>query len=92
MRQTLWAKQMISNKDLETIQAGDYIHIHVIPTENKELLNKVYSCSSRVMETTWRSCLKDQSKYIVISPKELLAPIKCVEFQPLLNYLKLRYW
>ena len=37
MRQTLWAEQMIKNKDLETIKADNYLHIHVIPSENKDL-------------------------------------------------------
>lgn len=38
MRQTLWAEQMVAHKNSETIVADDFIHIHVIPSENSELL------------------------------------------------------
>jgi len=52
MRQTLWAEQMIAHKSTETIKADDYIHIHVIPSQNSELLNKIYPCSGKNMEET----------------------------------------
>ena len=39
MRQTLWSEQMIVHKNTETIKVDDYIHIHVIPSENKEYLD-----------------------------------------------------
>ena len=92
MRQTLWAEQIIKHKDTETIKADDYIHIHVIPLENYELLNKVYPCSGKDMEATWRSCIKEQEKYIIISPQSLLAPIDAIRYQKLLLYLNERYW
>lgn len=92
MRQTLWAEQMIQHKNTETIEADDYIHIHVIPDENNELLNKTYPCSSQGMEETWRACLKDQSKYVIIPPEELLAPVTDEQHCILLKYLKKRYW
>jgi hypothetical protein len=60
MRQTLWAEQMVKHNKTETIKAENYIHVHVIPTGNKDLLNKVYKCSSIEMEKTWRNHLKDQ--------------------------------
>lgn len=59
MRQTLWAEQMIRNRGSETIKADDYIHIHVIPPENHDLLHKIYTCSKMDMEHTWRAQLKD---------------------------------
>lgn len=92
MRQTLWAEQMIENKNIETIKADDYIHIHVIPTENRELLNKTYPCSGKRMEETWRDCLNHQSKYIIISPEDLLTPVIDEKYSDLLKYLKKKYW
>ena len=41
------------------------------------------------MENTWKSCLKDSSKYKIISPKELLANIDNTDLK---NYLEKRYW
>jgi hypothetical protein len=92
MRQTLWAEQMIANNNIETIKADDFIHIHVIPGENSELLNKTYPCSGKGMEETWRSCIMDQSKYIVMPPKELLTPVDAHKYSTLLEYLNNRYW
>lgn len=92
MRQTLWAEQMIEHKNTETIKADDYIHIHVIPTANYELLNKTYPCSGKKMEATWRDCLKIQSKYIIISPKDLLSPVIENKYHDLFEYLEKRYW
>ncbi|OQB30242.1 MAG: hypothetical protein BWY08_01292 [Bacteroidetes bacterium ADurb.Bin174] len=91
MRQTLWAEQMIKNKDIETIKADNYLHVHVIPTENKDLLNRVYKCSGQDMETTWRNQLNDQTKYQIITPNKLLNGIDSLKYKDLLNYLEIRY-
>lgn len=93
MRQTLWAEQMIAQSKDEIIKVDDYIHIHVIPRENKELLDKKYAPSGKNMEETWRSLIKDQSKYKIITPKDLFEPITSVEeYGKLMNYLEERYW
>jgi len=92
MRQTLWAEQMIAHKNSETIEADDYIHVHVIPQENSDLLDKIYPCSNKNMETTWRECLRDQSKYKIISPEKLLSNIDNEKYIDLKNYLQTRYW
>ena len=95
MRQTLWAEQMIAHKDdkdNETIKAEDFIHTHIIPQENGDLLNYIYPCSRKDMETTWRECLQDQSKYKIISPKDLLSNIDPNKYADLKNYLMERYW
>lgn len=63
MRQTLWAEQMVSNKNEERIKADNYLHIHIIPDENDELLLKRYKVSGKGMEESWREMLSDQSKY-----------------------------
>lgn len=91
MRQTLWAEQMIKNKDFETIKADNYLHVHVIPAENEDLLNKVYKCSGLDMETTWRKQLKNQKKYQIVTPRKLLDGIDSLKYKGLLNYLKTRY-
>ncbi len=92
MRQTLLAEQMIANKNTEIIKADDYIHAHIIPRENIDLLNKQYLPNKQDMETTWRSCLVNQEKYKIISPKDLLANIDKIRYKKLINYLSERYW
>lgn len=92
MRQTLWAEQIIKHKDVESIKVDDYMHIHVIPFENYELLKKTYRCSGKGLEATWRSCIKIQEKYNIISPKSFLAPIDPIRYKDLIIYLNKRYW
>jgi hypothetical protein len=91
MRQTLWAEQMIKYADNEIIRSDDFIHVHVIPEDNKDLLNKKYKCSGKNMEHTWRDCLKDQSKYKIISPKDLLANTNKNLTRYLLERYKINY-
>lgn len=95
MRQTLWAEQMVAHKETEILKADNYLHIHVIPSENEALLrNKSrysYRVSGKSMEETWRSCLINQSKYKIVDPKELLAPV-IDKYPELENYLSTRYW
>lgn len=91
MRQTLWAEQMVKNKMLETLKADNYLHVHVIPTENKDLLEKKYKCSGLNMEQTWRKHLKDQTKYQIISPKNLVKGLDEEKYKDLIDYLKNRY-
>ena len=93
MRQTLWAEQMVNFKDEEVIKADDYIHIHVVPKGNKELLYKKYSCSEgKDMLTTWKSQLKDPRKYVLIDPAEFFSKLSCEKWKDLICYLKARYW
>ena len=92
MRQTLWAEQLIRYKATESIMADDFIHIHIIPPENSDLLERKYSCYGLGMERTWRTQLMDQSKYRIMAPQELLAPVDQHKYGALLDYLKERYW
>jgi len=92
MRQTLWAEQMIESKDSETISAQEYLHVHVIPNENHDLLRKTYPCTGKGMEDSWRSCIEDQSKYLIISPMELLSQVDSTKYSDLIQYLNTRYW
>lgn len=92
MRQTLWAEQMIEFKNDETIKADNFIHIHVVPSENKQLLDKTYKVSGKNMEESWRDHLIDQSKYRLITPKVLMAPVNDKKYFDLIDYLRMRYW
>lgn len=91
MRQTLWAENIVKHKDTEVLEADDYLHIHVIPEDNRDLLDKRYKVSGKGMEETWREMLVDQSKYVIISPKALMAPV-APKYPDLTDYLAERYW
>lgn len=58
----------VKHKVIEVLKADDYLHIHVIPGGNRNLLDKRYKVSGKVMEETWREMLVDQSKYVIITP------------------------
>lgn len=93
MRQTLWAEQVIQHKNSpeELLKTVNYLHIHVIPNANKDLLDRQYRVSGKGMEKSWRDCLKDQSKYVIVDPQKLMQPI--VDIHPeLIAYLNIRYW
>jgi len=92
MRQTLWVEEIINNSANETLKATNYIHLHVIPSGNDDLLQKQYKCSQKGMEETWRQHLNDQDKYIIITPEKILSKIDTKSYADLLNYLKIRYW
>lgn len=92
MRQTLWAEQMVRNKETETLKADNYFHVHIIPSENESLLEKKYKCSNQNMENTWRKHLKDQSKYVKIEPENLMVGLDINKYQKLIEYLATRYW
>jgi hypothetical protein len=87
MRQTLWAEQMIQHKDNERIKANNYIHIHIIPNENKKLLYKNYKISKNHLREIWLSNLKDKEKYIIISPFDFMKNIDNNKYGDLLKYL-----
>ena len=91
MRQTLWAEQIIEHKETELLKADDFMHIHVIPAANSDLLEKRYAVSGMGMEDTWRSILEDQSKYRIVDPQKLLDMIKDYDTE-LVEYLDTRYW
>ena len=90
MRQTLWAENVVKLKE-KKLKADNYMHLHVIPSANKDLLDKKYSVSGMGMEETWRSMLCNQSKYIIVDPQKLLEPIKD-KYPELASYLEKRYW
>ncbi len=91
MRQTLWAENMVRNKNTERLKADNFLHIHVIPAENAELLQKEYKVSGKGMEESWREMLIDQSKYMIIDPKHLMQPT-ATKYPELHEYLYTRYY
>jgi len=92
MRQTLWAEQMIQHKKDERIKADDYIHVHIIPDENKKLLDKEYKISKKPLKETWLGELKDKEKYVIKTPMDFIKNIDNNKYRDLLNYLQKRYW
>lgn len=90
MRQTLLVENIVKNSSIESLKAEDYLHIHVIPKGNAELLNRCFAVSGKTMEATWRSMLKDQTKYVIVDPSDLMKPIAAM-YPELLKYLQARY-
>jgi len=78
MRQTLLLEQMTVHNEID-----DYKNIVVCPKDNKEL----YDCCKK-----WKANLKDDTKFEVIDPKDLLANIDENKYKELKNYLTTRYW
>ena len=94
MRQTLWAEQVLKNEPQEWQNATKYLHLHIVPKDNKELLTKTYRrfpFMKNGLEETWKKCLKDESLYKIVNPKDFLEPIKN-KFPKLYEYLDTRYW
>ncbi|MFA5859281.1 MAG: hypothetical protein WC955_09455 [Elusimicrobiota bacterium] len=91
MRQTLLAGLMTKNRDHK---CSDYRHVHVIPTENKDLLETVTSPKLKGKNITeaWRAILRTPDRYITVSPEEFMEPVnKCRDCKSVLSYLKKRY-
>jgi hypothetical protein len=87
--------------DANEYGADDYIHLHIVPDENAEMLEGVTSKELQIidandpfdMEFAWKRTLKNPSKYIRISPKNFFEPIKKEkDAKSLLQYLEKRYW
>lgn len=92
MRQTLLAEECVKNSDHNV---SSYSHIHVVPEKNLELKNKITSpyLNGSDIHEAWKKILKDNKKYIVVSPENLLEPvIKACDSKSFINYLKVRYW
>ena len=92
MRQTLWAEQMVLHKKEERTQADDYIHVHIVPSENDALLNKIYKVSQKPLKETWLDNLNNKGKYVLLSPMDFIKNIDNKKYGELLDYLQNRYW
>ena len=92
MRQTLWAEQMIKHRSEEWVGADRFLHIHVVPSDNRDLLDMKYLPTGKGMEESWRGQLL-QDVYQIVTPGHLLSPIKGnSQYADLVNYLSIRYW
>lgn len=92
MRQTLWAEQVIAHKEQELIKADDFIHVHVIPKENAQLLYRNYKYSEKGLEDTWRSQIANQNKYKWVTPEEIARVISLSgKYSGIVKYLCARY-
>lgn len=92
MRQTLLGWTMARNREYGV---SDWIHVHVIPEDNKELKETITSKNMKGMtlEESWKLQLKNPEKYIVISPEKLLNPLKTLpDTRSIIDYLTNRYW
>jgi len=92
MRQTLLGWKMIQSKEYN---CDEYIHLHVIPSKNKDLKERVTSPDlvGETMSEAWQNVLREPKRYQVISPEELLLPIKdCLDTSAVFAHLNRRYW
>lgn len=93
MRQTLLANEMVKANEYG---ASDYLHLHVIPTENKELKEvntALGKLEGSTLQDTWTTVLKSPHRYKAVDPKDFLEPVKnCLDTKTVINYLEQRYW
>ena len=87
MRQTLLGFEMVKLKEYDS---NEYLNLHIIPYGNVKLRKKITT------PIDWKGLLKEQSKYKVFSPEELLQPLKgqdCLNnyFEYLHNRYKEKY-
>ena len=93
MRQTLLAHEMTKERECK---ADKYIHLHIIPAENKELKN-INTAAGKLMgsdlEETWKNLLKSPELYRAVDPKDFLEPARhCTDTISPFTYLEKRYW
>lgn len=87
MRQTLLVEQMV-----KIGIANDFLHILVVPSENKDLLDNNYTFTNNDLQTTWLDSLSDQSKFRIIDSRQILHLIEnLIGYSKLATYLKSRY-
>ena len=93
MRHTLLMDQMVRANEYG---ATDYLHIHVIPSSNIELLRfnpALPQLPGFTMNETWCKLLKTPGRYTSIDPKDLLEPAQyCPDTSSIISYLQMRYW
>lgn len=93
MRQTILADRMVRANEYG---ATEYLFVHVIPSENVELLGNNPASPllpGFTLNETWCKLLKNPEQYIVIDPKDLLEPARyCPDTSSIVAYLQMRYW
>ena len=92
MRQTLLGWKMVQAREYN---CDEYIHLHIIPEENKELKDTVTSpkLSGSNMSKAWKNVLRQPEKYQIISPESFIRPADvCLDTATFISYLEKRYW
>ncbi|MCE1164516.1 MAG: hypothetical protein LWX07_03835 [Bacteroidetes bacterium] len=92
MRQTLLAKEIAGSREKGI---SDYLHLHIIPKENLDLINCFTSpgLSGKTITEAWKNVLKEPEKYRNIDTKEFIKPIfENGEYKELKRYLDYRYF
>ncbi len=92
MRQTLLGWKMVEANEYA---CDEFVHLHIIPEDNKELLGRVTSpkLTGNSMSTAWQGILKEKERYLVISPEDFVIPISLSQdTRAILSYLQNRYW
>jgi hypothetical protein len=92
MRQVLLAWQMVEHREFG---ATEWLHLHVVPSANKELLGKVTSpklAHFEDMASAWRSVLKRPERYELVTPESMTPDISIDgENGPWRGWLRDRY-
>jgi hypothetical protein len=92
MRQTLLGWKMVGTKEYD---CDEYIHLYIVPNKNVELLlrNTAPGFELNDINEIWHEVLKKPDQFKIISPEELLAPLKNEpNTQAFFDYLMTRYW
>jgi hypothetical protein len=92
MRQTLLGWKMIETNELG---CDEYVHLHIIPKENlkiQEITSPNLKLGCKNMSDVWKNLLKESFSYKLLSPEELLSPLKNNQnFKVFFDYLNRRY-
>lgn len=92
MRQTLLAWQMVEHREFG---ATEWLHLHVVPAANKELLGMVTSpelAAFEDMACAWRSVLKRPECYSLVTPETMVPDVAAErEFGDWREWLRKRY-
>lgn len=93
MRQTLWAEQMIKYQSVEKIKATEFMHIHVVPEKNLELLNNGFDGdkSTNAMCESWTKQLIRKDIYKCVDP-HVIKDVLLDKYPKLHKYLTERYY
>jgi hypothetical protein len=87
MRQTLWGW-----KAAKEFGCDEYMNLHIIPKENLKFRIIKSEFKRGELPNVWNNLLKEPCRYKVISPEELLYPLKENQgLESFFDYLKIRY-
>lgn len=86
MRQTLLAEGIIKEKI-----ADEYLHVVVAPAINRDLFDNNFAFTFENLETTWKQCLRNPDKFVMIDSGRILKEVVSSARPPLAKYLQERY-